>query len=77
MALRANFTRRYGLEMSNCDSNNGDTPGEVLAYAGNGDLLGELTPPANSSPFHPKGVVVGPDGLLYVAQKCPRSGGPG
>jgi hypothetical protein len=49
------------------DSNNGDTPGEVLAYAGNGDLLGELTPPAKSSPFHPKGVVIGPDGLLYVS----------
>jgi predicted small secreted protein len=49
-------------------ADNSGTPGAVLAFAGNGDLLGKLTPPTGfTTPFHPRGVVVGSDGLLYVS----------
>jgi hypothetical protein len=48
------------------DNSNSGTPGAVLAFAGSGTLLGRVTPPVASS-SHPRAVVVGPDGLLYVS----------
>jgi hypothetical protein len=42
------------------------TPGQVLAFAGNGEFLGALAPPA-SIQFRPRGIVLGRDGLLYVS----------
>ncbi|AYC35167.1 hypothetical protein D3880_22315 [Pseudomonas cavernae] len=50
-------------------------PGRLLAYTGNGVLLADLTPdPVTEFPgafstdeFHPRGVVLGPDELLYVS----------
>jgi hypothetical protein len=46
----------------------GTKPGQVQAFAGDGKLLGQLTPgPTLASKFRPRGIVIGPDGLLYVS----------
>ncbi|MNZ67235.1 hypothetical protein D3C78_854730 [compost metagenome] len=50
-------------------------PGRLLAYAEDGALQADLTPnPSTEFPgasstdeFHPRGIVLGPDGLLYVS----------
>lgn len=46
------------------------TPGRLLAFRKDGTFLADLTPDPNAFPtgqFHPRAMVVGPDGLLYVS----------
>jgi DNA-binding beta-propeller fold protein YncE len=51
-----------------------DTPGEVRTYNGTtGVFLGNLNHPG-FNPFHPRGLVFGPDGLLYVSVFDPSEG---
>jgi hypothetical protein len=48
----------------------GDTEGRLLAYTKNGKVLEALRPDASLLPagqFHPRGLVVGPNGLLYMS----------
>jgi hypothetical protein len=66
-APRGAVSKNGVLYVANFVENNGGKPGEVLVFAGNGKFLGELAPPAGGSAFRPRGVVVGPDGLLYVS----------
>jgi DNA-binding beta-propeller fold protein YncE len=43
-------------------------PGYLQAFTQDGVFLTNLNPPANFSvEFHPRGVVIGPDGLLYAS----------
>jgi DNA-binding beta-propeller fold protein YncE len=53
-----------------------NAPGEIRVFSGSGVLLGTLNPPAGGKPFHPRGVVVGPDDILYVSSD-PNLGGTG
>jgi DNA-binding beta-propeller fold protein YncE len=50
-------------------SDNTDDPGRLLAFdEKKGTFLGEFTPPPGFAyPFHPRGLVIGENGLLYVA----------
>ena len=62
------------LYVSNLTSSDTDpAPGAIYVFAGNGTLLGKITPPPYlAQRFFPRGIVLNPrDGLLYVSS-CPN-----
>jgi sugar lactone lactonase YvrE len=59
----------YVASLSSGDAQDGSPlPGYLQAFTQDGVFLTNLNPPANFSvEFHPRGVVIGPDGLLYAS----------
>jgi hypothetical protein len=67
-APRGAVLKNWVLYVANFIEDSAGTPGEVLAFAGNGKFLGALAPPSNTQiQCRPRGIVVGPDDLLYVS----------
>lgn len=59
-------------------SSPGNSPGRLLTYNAAGTLLGSFRSVSSHGDFHPRGIVFGPDGLLYVSvhgQKKDELGG--
>jgi hypothetical protein len=62
------------LYVANFAADGAGAPGEILVFACDEKFLRELTPPPGSQPLHPRGVVTGPNDLLYVSSD-PNAGG--
>lgn len=66
------------LHVADLTTANGRSPGKVRTYDANGAFLNNLNPVGfPNKEFHPRGVVFGPDGLLYVSVRNLKKDGIG
>ncbi|WP_410481411.1 hypothetical protein ACJ70E_03705 [Pseudomonas plecoglossicida] len=65
------------LYVGSSTSSNGNSPGKLLTYNATGAFLAAFRSASSHGEFHPRGLVFGPDGVLYVAVQNFRSDGLG
>jgi sugar lactone lactonase YvrE len=65
------------LYVASSVSSHGGSPGKLLTYSSTGAFLASFRSASSHGDFHPRGVVFGPDGLLYVSVQSLKSDGLG
>ncbi|WP_178119042.1 hypothetical protein [Pseudomonas akapageensis] len=65
------------LYVASSVSSHGNSPGKLLTYNSNGAFLASFRSVSSHGDFHPRGIVFGPDGLVYVSVQSLKKDGLG